>query len=297
MKNDHYLASLLPTFSKERVLEDCRLTRAEIVDVSLPLYKTALNAFKGYKFKNEELQNFQEVFGRMVKGHKGGLLEGIHSALQDTVENLDEIVGLIDQVYNDDVAGAGLSYLKANLLQFTEWTSFESRYSRKLLIYILISETSMYPDSGTTISESLEPAEVEWIKVNFVHFCTAVNVVAQPKEKLKAAVSLIPDIAITKENIGTLKATMGESKIDPFAVGLIPIWLNPIYHVRMIISEWQAERYVASKEEKKLIELRVLNLKRVQNGKPDAATQKEIEYSESRLSKINYKLQKMEKTQ
>lgn len=295
MKNDQYLESLLPSFSKERVTEDCRLTRAEIKDVSLPLYDTASKVFKGHKFKNAELQNMQEIYGRMVKGHPGGLLEGVAKALHQALENLDEVEKLIDQVYNEDVAGAGLSYLKANLLQFTEWASFTSRYSRQLLIYVLILETAEYPDSGTAVGESLEPAEIEQIKANFIHFCTALNVVAQPTAKLQASLAGIPDIAITKENINTLKATMGSDKIDPFAVGLIPIWLNPIYHIRMEVAAWQADRYIATKEEKKLVELRLLNLKRVQANKPDAGNQKEIAYSESRLSKLNYKLQQAEK--
>lgn len=295
MKNDQYLESLLPSFSKERVTEDCRLTRAEIKDTSLPLYAVTNAAFKGHKFKNAEVQNMQDVYNRMVKGHTGGLLEGVEKALKQTLVNLDEVEKLIEQVYNEDVAGAGLSYLKANLLQFTEWASFTSRYSRKLLIYILILESAEFPESGSNISEAMEPAEIEEIKANFIHFCTALNVVAQPHAKLQAALANIPDIAITKENVNTLKATMGSDKIDPFAVGLIPIWLNPIYHIRMEVAAWQADRYAATKEEKKLVELRVLNLKRVQANKPDAATQKEIAYSESRLSKLNYKLQQAEK--
>lgn len=295
MKIDQYLTSLLPSFSKERVMEDCRLTRSEIKDISLPLYETASKAFKGHKFQNEEVQNMQAVFGRMVKGHSGGLIDGVLSALKQSLENLDEVEKLIDQVYNEEVAGAGLTYLKAHLLQFTEWTSFESKYSRKLLIYVLILESAQYPDSGSVLSESLEPAEVEWVKNNFVHFCTAVNVVAQPTAKLKSSLATVPDIAITKDNVHTLKTTMGESKIDPFSVGLIPIWLNPIYHVRMAIAEWRADRYQATKEEKKLIELRILNLKRAQDGKPDAGIQKEIEYSERRLANINYRIEKQER--
>lgn len=287
MKLDHYLTSLLPTFSKERVMEDCRLTLAELKDTSLPLYAVAVKAFHGHKFKDEELVNWASVLSRSVKGHKGNLLEAVESALEQTYKNLVETEKLIDKVYNDEVASMGLSYLKANLLQFTEWASFTSKYSRRLLIYILIQETAQYPDSGPTLTQSLEPAEIEWIKTHFIHFCTALTAVAQPTEKLKAAIAGIPDISITTDNLETLKASQGSSKIDPFSVGLIPAWVNPIYHIRMAWAEYRADRYRATKEEKKVVELRILNLKRAQEGKADTGVQREIEYSQRRLSNIN----------
>ena len=295
MKLDQYLASLLPAFTKERVLEDCRMTSAELKETAIPLYDTAVKAFKGHKFKNEQVLDMQTVFGRVVKGHGGGLLVGVQSALEQTLKNLDEIESMVDRVYSEEVAGVGMTYLKANLLQFTEWCSFVSKYSRRLLIYTLILETSEYPDSGPTLSESLEEAEVEWLKGHFVHFCTAVNAVAQPTDKIKSAIANIPDINITKDNYESLKSTMGEAKIDPFSVGLIPIWLNPIYHVRMAVAEWRADRYRGQKEEKKVVELRILNLKRMQENKPDARVQKEIDYSQTRLSKINHSLEMMER--
>lgn len=295
MKLDQYLASLLPAFTKERVLEDCRMTSAELKETAIPLYETANKAFKGHKFKNASVLDMQTVFGRMVKGHSGGLLEGTKSALEQTLKNLDEVESMVDRVYNDEVAGVGMTYLKANLLQFTEWASFVSKYSRRLLIYVLILETGEYAESGPTLSESLEEAEIEWLKSHFVHFCTAINAVAQPTDKIKSAIANIPDINITKDNYDSLKSTLGESKIDPFSVGLIPIWLNPIYHVRMSVAEWRADRYRAQKEEKKVVELRVLNLKRMQDNKPDARVQTEIDYSQRRLSKINHALEMMER--
>ena len=295
MKLDQYLSSLLPSFTKERVLEDCRMTSAELKETAIPLYGTAVKAFKGHKFKNAAAVDMETVFKRMVKGHSGGLLEGTESALEQTLKNLGEIESMVDRVYSEEVAGLGMTYLKANLLQFTEWASFVSKYSRRLLIYVLILESSEYSDAGPTLNDSLEQAEIEWLQGHFVHFCTAINAVAQPTDKLKSAIANIPDINITKDNYDSLKATMGESKIDPFSVGLIPIWLNPIYHVRMAVAEWRADRYRGQKEEKKVVELRVLNLKRIQDGKPDAKIQKEIDYSQRRLSRINHELEMMER--
>lgn len=295
MKFEKYIQSLLPTFGKDRVLEDCRVTRTEIKDVTLPLYDTAVPLFKGYKFKSGDVQEQIASFNRLCHPGSDNIITHIQKALKASLENLDEVEALVEKTYNEEVAGSGLTYLKANLLQFTECLNFVSRYARRYLLWIYVAETAQIPDSETDLSEAMAPAEIEWIKINFIPFCTALNVVSIPTTKVKKALNDIPDIVVTEENVRSLSATMGENKLDPFEVRLIPVWLNPIYHIRMFVAEWQANRYKAALEERKLIELRHLNLKKRQEGKPDARLQKEIAYTEQRLRNINFKISKMEK--
>lgn len=82
--------------------------------------------------------------------------------------------------------------------------------------------------------------------------------------------------------------------MDPYHFGLIPIKMNPIYHIRMAIAEWQVARYNAAIEEKRALEYRLLALKASSDGKKDAKLEEAIEYSEARLAKLNYKLATME---
>lgn len=295
MKFDQYIVSLLPSFGKDRVLEDCRVTRNEIKDISLPLYDTAAPLFKGYKFKSPELLEQIASFNRLCKPGSDNIITHIQKCLKASLENLDEVEGLVEKTYNEEVAGAGLTYLKANLLQFTECLNFVARYARRYLLWVYIAETAEIPDSETALVDAMAPAEIEWIKINFVPFCTALNVVGIPTSKVKKALADVPDIVVTEENVKSLTSTLGAQKLDPLSVGLIPVWLNPIYHIGMFVAEWQASRYKAAKEEKKLVELRYLNLKKRQEGKPDARLQKEIDYTAGRLRELNYKLAKMEK--
>lgn len=294
MKISNYIQSLLPSFSKDRVLEDCRMTRTEIKEITLPMYDSATTLLKGYKFKSDTLKGDVITFNRLVKGNGNDLIVGIQKGLKAALENLDEIEALCDKIYNEDVAGLGLTYMKANLLQFTECLSFVSRYSRKYLRWVYVVETAENIEDEVDLTDSMMPAEIEWLRANFVNFCSALNVVSLPTTKVTKALNEIPDVVVTEENAKTLPATLGESKIDPFAMGLIPIALNPIYHIGLFVAEWQANRYKAAKEEKKLVELRYLNLKRVLDGKRDARIEKEIEVVERRLNDLNYKIAKME---
>ena len=158
-----------------------------------------------------------------------------------------------------------------------------------------VCETAEYPDSGTALNDSLSPAEIEWLNANFLSFCTALNVVSGNPQQVKKQIDNIPDIIITSENATTLPSTMGEARLDPFQMNLITVRMNPIYHIRMFVAEYQADRYKAAKEEVKLLQLRKLNLEKLADGKPEAHIQKEITYMETRIQGLNFKIAKMEK--
>lgn len=295
MKILSFLQSLLPNFKKDQILEDLKVSRTEIKEFTIPSYESSLGLLKTWKFKHDEIKDLQSTFNRMVKdsGH-GNMVEQIHNKFKIVLENTAVLEKMVETTYSEDIAGAGLTYLKANMLQFVEFVGFTSNYARKLLIYIYILETSLYEESKTVITESLSPAEVKWIKDNFISFCVALNIVGCDSKKVKKSLDDIPDIVITTDNYDTLSSTMGETKLDPFQMKLIATWVNPIYHVRMFIAEWQADRYKVAKEELKLLQLRKLNLEKISSGKPDAHLEKEIEYMESRIQSLNYKVKKME---
>lgn len=297
MRFANYIASLLPSFSKDRVIEDARLTRTEIKEHTAPSYEAAADLMKSWKFKSPQMEKPLGIFDRMVKSSgNDNFVVTIDKGFKVMLENLNHIEDQVSKTYNEEVAGGGLSYLKANLLQFVECIGFVSKFARKFLIYAYICESAMFEESSESVTTSLSPAEIEWLDANFVSFCTAFNIATNAPSHVERKLSEIPDIAITSENEHTLGSTIGEAKIDPFQMKLIPIWMNPIYHVGMFFAEWQSNRYKAAKEEVKLLQLRRLNLQKLSDGKPDAAVQKEIAYMESRIQGINFKIAKMEKS-
>jgi hypothetical protein len=296
MKTANYLTSLLPTFGKDQVLEDCRLTRGEIANGTLPAYEAASPLFKSWKFKSEKLKDNFASFQRLTHT-TGSFVEAVQKGLKVTLDNLDDIEDQIGKTYNEDVASSGLTYLKANLLQFTEACGFVSKFARKYLNYIYTLETAELEDPDLQVStlETLVRAEVEWLQANFISFATAFGIVSTPTQNLRKAIAGIPDIVVTADNVNTLGATIGHAKLDPMQFGLLPLWMNPIYHVRMAVAEWQATRYKEMQEELRMVSLRKLNLERLADGKPDAKIQKEIAHYGTRAGDLSYKLNKMER--
>lgn len=294
MKPNQYIAALSPTIAKKEVVNDIRLTHAEIKDTTLPMYNEAVDFFKSWKFQDESLDKQFAMFRRMVTVTGNNPISIIQKALHEGLENLDTVGDLVERAFNEDIAAGGLTFLKSCLMQFVEYAGFTSKYARKFLIYVYIKETEKYQDSGTSLADALMPAEIEWLEANFLHFCQTLNILATSPQVLKKAIGDIPDIVITEENATTLPHTLGENKIDPLKMGFIPVWLNPFYHVGMWMAEWQADRYKAAKEERVLCELRLLNLKKLADGKPDANLAKRISVTEDRVSGLNAKIAKLE---
>jgi ABC-type phosphate transport system auxiliary subunit len=73
------------------------------------------------------------------------------------------------------------------------------------------------------------------------------------------------------------------------------VWLNPVYHVGMLVAEWQAARYKAAQEELRTLQLRKLNLEKKLEGKSDAKIEQQISYMQKRVDDLEYKIVKMEK--
>lgn len=292
MKFTAFCQSLIPSFQKDSVIEDIRMTRSELDNSTIPAYKASLEVFKKWDFKSEKLQNFESTFKKNTKGSKS-VVESIYDGLITLDENLELVNKLITKTFNSEISGAGLSYLKANLIQFAEYGAFVSKYARKLLLYIYVFESAQFDKNGLDSNDSIPPAEVKYIEENMFNFIQAFACVTNDHHKTVKSFEDIPDIVITGDNEDTLASTQSKS-IDPFSMRFIPTWVNPIYHIRMHIAEWQVNRYKASQEELKSIQLRKLHLERLKAGKNDAALEKEINYLDSRIQSLNYKIKQFE---
>ena len=294
MKLDAFAKSLLPNFSKDRVDEDIRITLDELKNSTIPAYKDAANYMRDWKFNNPIIINNIKVFNELVKKRKGNLVVCVYAALENAEANLKLVRDMIGRSYADDIVGTGLTYYKANLLQFTEVAHFVSRYARRYLNYLFVAETSMLPDQPT-VEDTLAPADVDWIAVNFANFCLAINVVNREARAMSLSTNIVPDIVITDENATTVEQTMGSDKVDPLQMGFIPVVLNPCYHIGMALAEWQTNRYHAAKQEVKVLQLRRMNLENLVAGKPNPQVQKQIEYAESRIQGYLREIDKLEK--
>lgn len=295
-----FLKSLLPNFAKQTVLDDIRTTRLIITAVTHPAYQDALRLFGNRKFANETLARDWETYRRNVKGAQGAnTVIAIEKAFKEMLGKLDLVERLVEKDYNDDIEGAGVTYYKAAVLQMLESIGFAADYATKYLNYIYVVEAAEVFDTNGThkdedgsvtvideINFSIQPAEVRFLRDRFIDFCTVMDTLSKPTDKVKTEFEQIPDVVITEAGDAVVARTLGASKIDPFRHGIVPLPMNLIYHARMKIAEYLHAKYEKAKAEKEALELRRLRLQKALEGKKDTALEKQLEYTTKRIEDL-----------
>lgn len=294
MKLEKFIASMLPNFEKGRIVEDVNLLKTEIRETTLPpLTETTLH-FGSKRFNSKVLQNFDREFQNNVKSKtRGNYLNIVQKALNDANETFDDLENLIDKNFGKDVTASGLTYLKANVIQYVEVLSFTSRYIRKLISWTLHEELKV-ADSSTNITDPFNKATKDWFWNNRQVFYKCIKTIELVKGNLKTKLSVIPDMMVVPEEIAYIENTLGVDKTDPLRLGFISPALNPIYHTRVVLAEWQVARHKAANEELKSLQYRLLALKEANEGKKDAKLEQAIDYTEGRIQKLNRKIAELE---
>lgn len=286
-----FIKSLLPRFNKDRLTEEARITLAELEGMAIPSYKAAFEGLASRNFSSKQITEMEKTFKRMVKGAgKENIVGAVYSGLETLLKNHKYIQDNIEKHFEEEVIISGISVLKVNLIRLLEFHSFCTRYSLKLLNYIYILETQEVNGDSRYVKDSMSPADIEWVNKHFFDFCVAMSISTKSEKDLETTISKIPDVSLSEGSEASL-AALGEEKTDPFNTRMVAGFSSsPIFHARLVVAEYQANRYKEKKELKTVLELRLLNLQKNLEKNPDAALEKEIEYTQSRVDKLNHYL-------
>ena len=271
MNLDKYLSSLLPSFTKARMLEDLGVTREELKYNTLPPLKALSQTFGKRKWENEWVKNFDERFEKQSElRYSGNFMTGVYETLERALENCDSLERLINLTFADDVVREAMTVSRANILQYLEVLSFAISYSRRLMVIALTLEVAQVEQEDPTAS-SITPGELDWVTKRQDAFYQSMRILGNKKEDLEKQFADLPDMTINSDTVATT-----------------------IYHVRMAIADWQVSRFKAAQEEKRMLEFKLLQLKLASTGKKDVKLQQQVDYTQGRLQKLNFKLREME---
>jgi hypothetical protein len=297
MKIVDFISILLPRFNKSTIMDDVRITQKELSDGSIPAYTEAALYFKSNKFKSDKAKDLNNIFYRNFDKkttEKNFVLE-ITKALPNVLANLNIVNEKLEDTLEADVIKDGMSAVKTILVRAADQISFISRHSVNLLTLVYAEETNVLHDEGAPDSFQLTPMQIKTINKDLPTFASLLAVYSEKPEEFAKKLLAVPDIIVNSKNYSTVSSAFKESDIDPFGTGLLVGFdNNPIYRIRMLYAEWQADRYAAFKDKKRMLELRLLNLKNANSGKADMQVEKEIDYLQSRIDTLEYKMAKIE---
>lgn len=300
MKLLSYLTSLLPHMDRETVLEDLQMTKTELTANVMTSYAAAAECFNVNKIASEDVISLQEQFfaayGKPKLGRSANFIAELNSLIKNLVDNVDYTSEQLEDVMEKDIISEGLTAKKAILVRAAEQTSFCSRYLLDLLTWVYLKESiQAYKKNGQTPPDEMPPSLENNIVINIGNFGRLMSLYGISPSDYKSRLATLPDVVYNSATADSLNGVYAESKLDPLGVPLTNNFIgNPIFHLGLIVAEWQANRYKSAQDKKKMLELRLMNLKLQSEGKNDPGLEKEIQHIEERIQKYEYVMKKHE---
>lgn len=292
-----YAASLLPNFKKDRLLEDARIVRTEIQNTTLPSYKQAMDVLNN-KVVSKEIKAIEKDYFRAVGStNTKGMVADIWFRMSQIEATAISIENLIEKDFENEIVVAGITIYKVSLIKALELISFTSRFSLRLLNYLYILETQAATGEQSYLSKQLSKGEINDIHTRLGTFGRTLKSFTSSNKDFVETIRTVPDILVNEDTEATL-ATFGALKIDPTGMhNLQGFSMNPIYHIGLIVAEYQSNKYKENKELKSNLELRLMNLVSIRDtGHGDAGVEKEIEMVQSRIDRLSETIRKQEES-
>lgn len=294
---EKFVKAMVPSLARNEILEDIDSTVTELSESTLPPYAAAFENgifSETYRPKSKWLINKQ----KMYKSSHASKIPTIHVYIQTILSSLPERLEFFRKHMSEGektIVSAGIDYQTANLIQFISASAFVSRYARK---FLLMSYAAEMPEYFKNSSRDLPFSKMEQriLEDQFQGFMDTLLVFSMPMKEMAAKLSAIPEFEVAEDSQELANVT-GAAELEPIMLGFVPYRFNPIYHIRMGIADWQHDRYLAAKDEKQALDLRLLALKAAKEGGGELppALEKQIEVTEKRVMNLNHKISKMEK--
>lgn len=188
----------------------------------------------------------------------------------------------------------GMELRQSNLVQMVELVEFSVRYLTEFLNVSSYYELNNIPGSNQKVGK-LTPTQEDYLEIHRYSFVIAMTILHRELSSIKAAYGKIPALIADSEKYQQLVEVVGHGNADPLNLSTPPFPLSIIFYPQMVIANWQMDRLERLETTSKLVQYRVVALKRKQDsGEGDANIEKEITIQEERLSQLQRKLVKTE---
>lgn len=291
MNISEYINKLLPSFSRDQLIEEAEYLGLILSETTLPVLERASETFGKREFVSATCQNIEERFDKNSNNkNRENFLTKMYLDLKACSDNIPLIRKLIEDYYANDVVREALTLLKVNLLQWVEVAVFAAGFSVRLVNMAMTVEVNKLNniEELTDITQS----EVDYFESNLSHFISVLNIIAKPKATTQDLFSKIPDVAANNKTIAA-QGQYSES-VDPMKFGLIPVKLNPVFHVRMALAKYQAARHRENIELAATLQLRIAQLDQELQGRKNPNIERQIDYNRKRLEEIRREIRKVE---
>ena len=298
----YFIKKLLPSFSKDDSLEDLE-TSLEYISTIFDSYAKLEDIEKVAGFSSKQNKEIiKQFYFELNKNKTKGKLTVNKVLSSDRITlcknakvNGDFIYKELDKALNDVVVSQALTAYKANLLRCISHYYFITRFALDFINYLYVNEAENAKFEFEK-EYGLNKKQKEFIEKNIWVFARLISVYGEEHSEFENKLKELEDINIPKEEVDNIVELYNSNKVDIFNNLPFNFIGSPIYSIRLMFAQWTANRYHKLKDQKKLLELRYMHLKLLQEqGNTDINLEKEIEAIQSRITSIDKSIYDIEK--
>jgi len=288
MELPRWLASILPQFGKATVLEDIKAELKQLREVTVPVMKKYASMHGKRKFKNAWVKDIDARFDKRLKArYSGNFIVPVAEAMENAIVLLEIAERVVGDLPHDLVRDA-MSLRAANAIQLIETVTFAQKYTRSLMLAAMAFEESEY---GVDSADDVKVGDLRKIESNLDSYIQAIDILSLSEKEVGKKFEELPDMTVNRDSVPVAESTIGKGKTDPFKFGFIPVRWNPIYYVGIMLAEWHVQNLQLAKDEKDMLEFKLIQLEEAEKGNPDnAALQKRVQITRDRIERLRYKL-------
>lgn len=297
-----FVKKLLPSFSKSDIETDMEISLEAISTVN-DIYTSLEEAYRVAPPASDEatkvIKEFYKEIGQVKHKVKLSPNKNIASDILILFKNIktngDYLFKEISDAINDVVISQALTAYKANLLRAVGHYYFMTKFALDLANFFYVTEAEN-GDHDLNKEYKLNKKQKEFITKNIWIFARMVALYGESHEVFTDRLKDITEVMLPKEEVDNVVDIYNAEKIDMFNNLPNEFIGSPIYSVRLIFAQWEATRYRALKDKRRLLELRYLHMKLMrENGQSDANMEREIEHLQSRITTMDKEIYDIEK--
>lgn len=298
-----FVQSLIPTLSRSDLESDLE-TSLDVIKTIIATYGDLNGVYPKGKFNSKEANALATSFYKEYDAAKNkGKVKPSNSLAGDTVSifsnaiaNGERVKKEVAAISNEVIVSQAMTVIKVNIVRAVGHFYFMTKYALDLINYIYVLEAE---HGGVELPKDSKPnaKQVEILTKNMWLYARLIAVYGTDPKLFTEELESLSTITVPKEQVEEIVSQYQGQKLDlldNLPQGFIG---SPIYTVRLVFAQWEADRYKKLRDQKKLLELRYLHLRMIQEqGGGDANTEKEMAYLQSRITDIDYKTSKIEES-
>lgn len=292
MKFFDYLKSLLPIIGKDTILENLRITRGSF-STAMSALKPIAAAMQNHAFKDKYIESASKTYMYVMPSNLGAKNCIVHyvNAIPNVMANIELIETMIEGKLEESIATQSTTYKNANLIRMCDAADFALNYGITFINFAMLRETNASLGDADK-QEDLPSPVVEKLMSNAAGFITVMKIFSQPVSDVRKSLEQIPEILVEDNDYDKMAKAMGKSNVDPLNLENAQNFNgNPF----QAFGKWRAERanakYRLAQETLNQLKMRLLQLQKAQEGKQDAALDRQIRATQSRIDELSRKIE------